>query len=70
MSYKEFDITGGESVYCINESQRNIARELFTRGDSTSLKLSAYLERIQQDLTRNEQAAIAFELIDGLLKTS
>lgn len=66
---KPIDLTGGKSVYCFNESQIKSAYELVYDRPDTAAKLQAELERCEQDLTRNERAALAFVMIDRLLKS-
>ena len=70
MGYREFDADGGESVFCINEAQRMLSKRLFEEGNESAEKLKDMLRRIELGLSRNEQAALAFEIIDRLLKTS
>jgi hypothetical protein len=60
--------TGGESVFCINQFQLSEARRLLSDADSGP-RLAAWLKRLEVELTRNEQAALAFELIDRLMRT-
>ncbi|SYZ71831.1 conserved hypothetical protein [Candidatus Zixiibacteriota bacterium] len=68
MSMKEIDLTGGESVYCINEGQLEKAYELVMANTVTADKVNAHLKRLEERLDRNERAALAFILIDRLLK--
>lgn len=70
MATRSIDITGGDSVYCINQAQLEAAFNLSQQDPESSPKISAVLTTIQNDLTRNEQAALAFVLIDNLLKSS
>lgn len=70
MATQSIDITGGDSVYCINQTQLEAAFNLSQQDPESSPKISAVLTAIQDDLTRNEQAALAFVLIDKLLKSS
>jgi hypothetical protein len=70
MATQSIDITGGDSVYCINQAQLEAAFNLSQQHPESSPKISAVLTTIQDDLTRNEQAALAFVLIDKLLKSS
>lgn len=68
MSLKPIDLTGGKSVYCFNESQIASAYQLAFEQQDTAPKIQAELDRLEQDFTRNERAALAFVMIDRLLK--
>ena len=70
MAVQAVDITGGESVYCINQAQLAAAFRLAEQDPEAGRRINAVLGTIQRDLSRNEQAALAFVLIDKLLKTS
>ena len=70
MAVQAVDITGGESVYCINQAQIAAAFRLAQQDPEAGPRINAALGSIQRDLSRNEQAALAFVLIDKLLKTS
>ncbi len=70
MAVQSVDITGGESVYCINQTQLAAAFRLAREDPKAAPRIDAALSTIQRDLTRNEQAALAFVLIDKLLKSS
>ena len=70
MAVQAVDITGGESVYCINQSQLAAAFRLAQQDPEAGPRINQMIATIQRDLTRNEQAALAFVLIDKLLKTS
>ncbi|WP_455381963.1 hypothetical protein [Salinispira pacifica] len=63
---RKLDLTGGESVYCINESQMRLARRLADEDPASSARIQALFRQIESDFTRNEQAAIAFLLIEQL----
>jgi len=66
---KQIDIIGGESVYCIDEIQLRKAFKL-AEGDSTSAqKIRSAKKILESDLARNERAALAFLIIDELLKS-
>jgi hypothetical protein len=65
---KAIDLTGGESVYCINEGQLQRAYDLVMSDSLTADKINAHLKRLEEKLDRNERAALAFILIDRLLK--
>jgi hypothetical protein len=59
-------ILGGKSVYCINETQLQDARRMFDE----SSKVQRIFADHEQSLTRNEQAALAFVMIDRLLSSA
>lgn len=63
-------ILGGKSVFCINEEQMNEATRLREDNVESSGKITAHLEQIEQSLSRNEQAALAFTLIERLKNSS
>jgi len=62
------EITGGESVYCINQSQLKAAYDLAMTDRRSSARIQETLTELETRLTRNERAALAFILIDYLLK--
>ena len=64
------DVTGGESVYCINRTQLAEAFRLAEEDTASARRIAAALESVAKELSRNEQAALAFVLIDKLLKSS
>ncbi len=66
---ENIDIIGGESVYCINENQLHRAYELVMTSDDKAFRLKAHLAILENDLDRNELAALAFVMIDRLLKS-
>ncbi len=70
MSVQPIDILGGESVYCISEHQLARAFELAEGDSQAALKIQAALRDVESTLNRNERAALAFVLIDRLLKSS
>ena len=69
MAVQPADLTGGESVYCINQQQLERAFELAAANPESGPKLREALANIEHGLSRNERAALAFVLIDRLLKT-
>ncbi len=69
MSLKEVDLTGGESVYCINRSQLKRAFDLVHANPASGAKINALLAQVEQDFDRNERAALSFILVDRLLKS-
>jgi len=70
MSLEPIPLLGGKSVYCINESQLREASFLATEDPVSAPRIQAKLAELQQALSRNEQAALAFMLIDRLLQTA
>lgn len=70
MSIQPIDILGGESVYCINEDQLRRSFDLAENDPDSSPMIQAALDHLESTLSRNEQAALAFVLIDRLLKTA
>ena len=69
MSLKEVDLTGGESVYCINQVQLKKAFDLVKNNGESAEKINALLEKIETDFSRNERAALSFILVDRLLRS-
>ncbi len=70
MSGQTIPLTGGESVYCINESQLAEAMRLANDDPESAKKIQAVIGKLENEMTRNEMAAIAFVLIDRLLNTT
>ena len=69
MSEKSIPLTGGESVYCINENQLKEAFFLANEDPVSSPKIQVGIQDIEKKFSRNERAALAFVLIDRLLNT-
>ncbi len=65
--FPKTSITGGESVYCINEAQLAKAKSLAEGDGEESDRVREALARIENEYSRNERAAIAFMLIERLL---
>jgi hypothetical protein len=63
---RQIDLTGGESVYCINTYQIEKAQELFEGTDAASTRIRAEISRLESELSRNERAAIAMLLLKRL----
>jgi hypothetical protein len=63
---RQIDLTGGESVYCINTFQMEKAQELFAGGSEESVSVRSTVERLEADLGRNERAAVAMLLLKRL----
>jgi hypothetical protein len=70
MGVKPIELLGGESVYCINRSQLASAFRLAERDPEASPRIQAALKDLEVRLSRNERAALAFVVIDRLLKTA
>ncbi len=62
MSVKPTSILGGESVYCINQGQLAEAQRLV----ASKPALTTWVAEIEAFASRNEQAALAFVLIERL----
>ena len=62
-------LSGGESVYCINEMQMRRALELAQEDPRSAPLLAAKLSELEAELDRNERAALAFLLIDRLRRS-
>ncbi|MBW7908424.1 MAG: hypothetical protein H3C50_05815 [Kiritimatiellae bacterium] len=69
MSTRPIELLGGESVYCINESQLKNAFRLANDDPQSAPRIQAEIAALEEKLSRNERAALAFVLIDRLLKT-
>ncbi len=69
MTIRPIELLGGESVYCINESQLKNAFRLANDDPQTAPRIQAEIAALEEKLTRNERAALAFVLIDRLLKS-
>lgn len=59
-------LTGGESIYCINQAQMNRTRSLMDGNDETAVRLNGILDDLESSLSRNELAALSFTLIERL----
>ena len=70
MSKEPISLLGGESVYCINRGQLDEAFRLADEDPEASPRIQRKIEEIEQSMSRNERAALAFVVIDRLLKTS
>lgn len=66
---ENINVVGGESVYCINESQLQKAYGLVMASTDNAYKIKAHLAILENDLNRDERAALAFVLIDRLLNS-
>jgi hypothetical protein len=63
---RSLDLTGGESVYCINEAQLANARRLADEDSQSATRIRKTIDQLETDLSRNERAAVAFLLIERL----
>ncbi len=70
MSLKPIDLTGGKSVYCFNQHQMDQARRLFTEDSESGAKIRGAVGDLEKNFTRNEQATLAFTLIEHLNQSS
>lgn len=69
MAVKPIDVSGGESVYCFNRTQLNSAFALAEAQDTAGERIRGEIARLESEFSRNERAAVAFVVIDRLLKT-
>jgi hypothetical protein len=65
----DLDFSGGESVYCINQTQLRQAYALASQDPDSAPRIREEIARLESSLSRNERAALAFVLIDSLLKS-
>jgi hypothetical protein len=70
MAVDPIPILGGKSVYCINEGQLRDAFQLAEEDEEASPRIQAELGRLEDEMSRNERAALAFVMIDRLLKSA
>ena len=61
---------GGKSVHCINEQQMAEARRLADEDPVSAPVIQTKIKEIEDNLTRNEQAALAFSIISRLKESS
>lgn len=66
MASEPIQLLGGASVHCINEQQMQEAERLAYRDPESAPKISALINRLESEFTRNERAAVAFLLIKRL----
>ena len=60
------DLLGGESVYCINRTQIELATRLAQQSPESGPRIRQVLDDLETRLSRNERAAIAFLLIERM----
>jgi hypothetical protein len=70
MSLKPIDLTGGKSVYCFNQHQMDHAHALFNEQTPEGEAIREAVGKLEATYTRNQQATIAFMLIEHLNQTS
>ncbi|MDA3875078.1 MAG: hypothetical protein PF795_14110 [Kiritimatiellae bacterium] len=70
MSLKPIDLTGGKSVYCFNQHQLDQAQRLYQEESPSGEKIREAVQRLESEYSRNEQATIAFTIIEHLNQTS
>lgn len=66
MSRQPVSITGGHSVYCINEGQLRDALRLANEDPESAPRIQSALSHLEETLTRNERAALSFMIIERL----
>lgn len=59
-------LTGGESVYCINQAQMRRTRQMLKDDAESAERLQDMLDVLETRLDRNELAALAFTIIERL----
>ena len=70
MSVQPIDLTGGKSVYCFNRQQLDRATAMAQENSPAGERIRAEVTRLKSECSRNEQAAIAFVLIEYLNTTA
>lgn len=70
MSVNPIDLTGGKSVYCFNQQQLDRAVALAKEDSPSGRRIREEINRLESGCTRNEQAAVAFLLIQRLNATT
>jgi hypothetical protein len=70
MSTPEGSFLTGKSAFCVSDWQMKEARSLIEGDDEGGRRILAAVLRAEAELTRNEQAALAFLLIDRLLDSN
>lgn len=70
MSLKPIDLTGGKSVYCFNQHQLDQAKRLYEEKSPSGDTIREAVRRLESECSRNEQATIAFTIIEHLNQTS
>ncbi len=70
MAHETIPLMGGKSVHCINEQQMAEAWRLTEEEPGSSEKIQTVLEELENNLSRNERAALAFVIISRLKATA
>lgn len=70
MSMQPLDLTGGKSVYCLNQQQLDRALALAAEKSAAGERIRDAVARLEAGCSRNERAAIAFVLIRHLQDTA
>lgn len=66
METPQNSLMGGASAFCISEGQLTSAYQLADEHPESSKRIQAELARVEENLNRNERAALAFVLIERL----
>lgn len=66
MAPEEVTLLGGKSVHCINEQQMAEAVRLAELDSVSSPKIQTRIKSLEDELSRNELAALAFVIIQRL----
>lgn len=70
MSLEPIPLLGGKSIHCINEHQMREGIRLAEDDPVSSPKIQQKIRDIEDQLSRNEQAALAFLIIKHLKDSS
>lgn len=66
MNRKSIPLAADKSVHCINERQMNMAMDLLENDPQSAPRIQYFLRQVEEACTRNEQAALAFAIIQKL----
>ena len=69
MALNPIPLLGGKSVHCINEQQMAEALRMAENDSQSSPRIQKHLAELENEMSRNELAALAFVIIQRL-KTS
>lgn len=70
MAPNPIPLLGGKSVHCINEQQMAEALRIADEDQQSSRKITRLIEDLEDSLSRNERAALAFVLIQRLKESA
>lgn len=70
MSKQPIDLTGSPSYFCISQQQMAEAHTLAFENQDSAPQIQASLAVLEEQLNRNQQAALAFVLIEKLLQSA